>query len=355
MCFCKQVGVSTWEEAKEKLPEYATEKRINQFHILFKGAMRKNSYRVFLKKYCNMDDGEESAPPKKQRGPQLSPLQVIPMEFINFCSRAKKYRDALERGDTDPLGDEDTRFRNFKPEGAECAMKWQVYQEDVCHLQVHVPKMNYKLAIADVPYGFNFKGCRHEDKDPFSLQNFNDMINSFASVIESDYWTMVNFHSLQQASDASKSLSDFGCSVVPGVWIKTNCRMPAVHVFQPHTGIIAPAATYKVELPDGDVANKLPNANAETNQVGNHSVEVTIDPETLKPHATSLSQDPSQPETQEAGETSSDHEQDTDRPLLLHGAEEVAGTSVAAGNPGRSSDADALAIVPISVPDSLNP
>ncbi|KAL3685543.1 hypothetical protein R1sor_003565 [Riccia sorocarpa] len=186
MCFCKQVGVSSWEEAKEKLPEYATEKRINQYHTLFKDVM------------------------------------VIPMDFINFCARAKKYRAALERGDADPLGDEDTRFRNFKPEEAEFSTKWQIYKEDVCHLQGHIPKLDYKLVIADVPYGFNFKGCQHEDKDPFSLQNFNDMIMSFASVTESDYWTMVIFHSLQHFPDVSKALSDFGCSVVPWVWIKTN-------------------------------------------------------------------------------------------------------------------------------------
>ncbi|KAL3685258.1 hypothetical protein R1sor_003280 [Riccia sorocarpa] len=146
------------------------------------------------------------------------------MEFINFCARAKKYQAALERGDADPLRDDDTRFRNFKHEGAEFAMKWQTYQEDVCHHQSHVPKLDYKLAIADVPYDFNFKGCRHEDKEPFSLQNFNDMISCFAAITESDYWTMVIFHSLQQANDASKALSDFGCSVVPGVWIKTNCK-----------------------------------------------------------------------------------------------------------------------------------
>ncbi|KAL3695628.1 hypothetical protein R1sor_009704 [Riccia sorocarpa] len=457
MCFCKQVGVSSWEEAKEKLPEYATEKRINQYHTLFKDVMKKAPNRAFLRKYCNIDD-DEAGPPKKPRGPQLTPLQVIPMDFINFCARAKKYRLALERGDADPLGDEDTRFRNFKPEGAEFSTKWQIYKEDVCHLQGHIPKLDYKLAIADVPYGFNFKGCRHEDKDPFSLQNFNDMIMSFASVTESDYWTMVIFHSLQQFPDVSKALSDFGCSVVPGVWIKTNCKnaggprpvinqeyfsvgfwsvdgkMSMKHFgnsdskSQPHTGIVAPAATYKVELPDGDVANvyqksqkvitqliedyskpgdwvldlcsgsgttlvcallagrnciavekderqfmflpsrvmlvsqkKLPNADLETHMVGKHSVEVSIDPETLKAHATVLSQEPvvshdtPQRDTREAGETSADPDAGSVQPQLLLGAPVVGETSGSAVDPAEETDPNPLAIVPARVPDSLLP
>ncbi|KAL3686189.1 hypothetical protein R1sor_004211 [Riccia sorocarpa] len=150
MCFCKQVGVSSWEEAKEKLPEYATEKRINQYHTLFKDVMKKAPNRVFLRKYCNIDD-DEAGPPEKPRGPQLTPLQVIPMDFINFCARAKKYRLALERGDADPLGDEDTRFRNFKPEGAEFSTKWQIYKEDVCHLQGHIPEFPHSPRHLRVP------------------------------------------------------------------------------------------------------------------------------------------------------------------------------------------------------------
>ncbi|KAL3690129.1 hypothetical protein R1sor_016438 [Riccia sorocarpa] len=35
-CFCKQVGVASWDEAKEKLPEYANKRRLNQFFNLFK-------------------------------------------------------------------------------------------------------------------------------------------------------------------------------------------------------------------------------------------------------------------------------------------------------------------------------
>ncbi|KAL3685787.1 hypothetical protein R1sor_003809 [Riccia sorocarpa] len=34
-----RVGVANWDEAKEKLPEYANERRLNQFHTLFKDVM----------------------------------------------------------------------------------------------------------------------------------------------------------------------------------------------------------------------------------------------------------------------------------------------------------------------------
>ncbi|KAL3696802.1 hypothetical protein R1sor_010878 [Riccia sorocarpa] len=206
-------------------------------------------------------------------------------------------------------------------------------------MESHVPKLDYKLAIADVPYGFNFKDCKHEDKELFSLQNFHNMISSFASVTESDYWTMVIFHSLQQAENVGKALSDFGCSVVLGVWVKTNCknaggpRLVNNHEYftvgfwsregkmsMKHFGssdtkqlwifvlvlvplwcvlfklavTVSPSKKYNRQfmfLPARVMLmsqKKLPNAEQETHLGGKHSVEVTIDPETLQAQVTSL-------------------------------------------------------------------
>ncbi|KAL3702420.1 hypothetical protein R1sor_020442 [Riccia sorocarpa] len=99
--------------------------------------------------------------------------------WYHHTARANKYWQALERGDADPVDDEDFRFRNFKSEGAESSMKWQCYQDDVCHLEGNVPKGNYKLTIVNVPYNFNFKNCKHEDKTPFCLQDFSDIVVTY--------------------------------------------------------------------------------------------------------------------------------------------------------------------------------
>ena len=69
---------------------------------------------------------------------------------------------------------------------------------DCLELQKLIPKGDYSLVIADIPYGFNHEGSTF-DENPFTYQNTKKLIRQLKEVSIAPIWRIVIFHSSQQA------------------------------------------------------------------------------------------------------------------------------------------------------------
>lgn len=93
---------------------------------------------------------------------------------------------------------------------------------DVRMMDRFLEKQRYSLAVADIPYGFNFPGSEF-DEVPFSQEDIVEMITKFASVTTSPIWRFVIIHSLQQTNCVLGAMNLVcNAGVEAGVWVKPN-------------------------------------------------------------------------------------------------------------------------------------
>ncbi|KAL2650692.1 hypothetical protein R1flu_018820 [Riccia fluitans] len=70
-------------------------------------------------------DEEKDKKMKPQGPPKKFLLEVLPKPFIAYCTRVKKYRVCMESGEADPLGDEDSAYKDFASDNFDASLKWQ--------------------------------------------------------------------------------------------------------------------------------------------------------------------------------------------------------------------------------------
>ncbi|KAL3677677.1 hypothetical protein R1sor_020633 [Riccia sorocarpa] len=308
--FCHLTGCKDWTEAQAKCGPYSTDERLYSFEksfdlmlvltphathgvddylLLAPGVLASTpcvAWGVKKDRSCStsvtkalfgVDEPEPENGKRKRASKAKSLVQVLPPEFLDHIDSARAYKEAKEAGRAVPLPQQN--FKHWVKEGSLQSLKWDVFHGDTRRMQSFVPKQKYTLAIADVPYGFQLKDCGYDDNKPFLKNNVLDMLTQVGLVSSSSYWTLVIFHSLQQANEVAEAFRDFGCKSWPGVWVKPNIKNRMTQNSEywtvgfwsldgkismshfdncqgfPETCVIAPACAYKIVLYDGKSAN----------------------------------------------------------------------------------------------------
>jgi hypothetical protein len=86
-----------------------------------------------------------------------------PDKFTTIISQAQEWLDMVNQStvcsqqegiDRDLVHFEHPRFGNIK---------YQIFQKDAGYLATYMPKKDYTLILADIPYDLQMKGCLHND------------------------------------------------------------------------------------------------------------------------------------------------------------------------------------------------
>ena len=91
-------------------------------------------------------------------------------------------------------------------------LSYSVFPGDVADMQQILPKKEYSVLIAYIPYG---AGSVNDD-EPFKYTELEKMIKDFAKLTTTLLWRVVIFHSRNQSYSVSKALMTT-CHAVEGL------------------------------------------------------------------------------------------------------------------------------------------
>jgi hypothetical protein len=96
---------------------------------------------------------------------------------------------------------------------------YKTYTADCKLLHEFLPRREYTLAIADIPYGFNVPGCQHDDSVAWGEAEIRQVVKSFKISTTAPSWRIVILHSNDQLPFV-KSVLNQECSggYHPCVW-----------------------------------------------------------------------------------------------------------------------------------------
>ena len=80
-----------------------------------------------------------------------------------------------------------------------------VYCGDVADMIQFLPKKEYTLLIAGIPYGFHMAGSTY-DNVPFRFKLLEKMVKYFADLTTASLWRIVIFHSMNQGYFVAQAL-----------------------------------------------------------------------------------------------------------------------------------------------------
>jgi hypothetical protein len=102
---------------------------------------------------------------------------------------------------------------------------YKMYTADCKLLHEFLPRREYTLAIADIPYGFNVSGCRHDDSVAWGEADIRQLVKSFKVSTAAPSWRFVILHSDDQLPMV-KSVLNQECSggCHPCIWAKPNVK-----------------------------------------------------------------------------------------------------------------------------------
>jgi 23S rRNA G2445 N2-methylase RlmL len=82
---------------------------------------------------------------------------------------------------------------------------YNVFCGDVAELSSKLPKKEYTLLVADIPYGFRMAGSSYDD-EPFRFKQLEKMVKDFAELTTASLWRIVIFHSMDQGYSVAQAL-----------------------------------------------------------------------------------------------------------------------------------------------------
>ena len=95
------------------------------------------------------------------------------------------------------------------------SLSYGVFCGDVSDMLRLLPRKEYSLLIADIPYGFRMAGSIN-DEEPFKYNQLEKMVKEFAQLTTAPLWRIVIFHSRDQSYSVSKALMTI-CHAVEGL------------------------------------------------------------------------------------------------------------------------------------------
>ena len=128
-----------------------------------------------------------------------------PSTFVSHLERARKERDRILARAFCTEEDEDAMKKFSHKLDVTKDLFYNVYNSDVADMLEVLPKKDYTLVIADIPYGFRMAGSSY-DETPFLYKQLDKMIKDFAHLTTALIWRIVIFHSMDQGYSVSQAL-----------------------------------------------------------------------------------------------------------------------------------------------------
>ena len=72
-----------------------------------------------------------------------------------------------------------------------------MYCSDVAEMIEMLPRKEYTLLVANIPYGFPMAGLSY-DEEPFRLKQLEKMVKDFADLTTTGLWRIMVFHSMDE-------------------------------------------------------------------------------------------------------------------------------------------------------------
>ena len=152
---------------------------------------------------------------KPSRGKTQSGKSLDCPEVFNYHierARQEKTRMLAKEMDQDTEG----VLKSFThPSNSLHSLSYSVFCGDVADMGTILPRKDYSLLIADIPYGFRLAGSVN-DEEPFKYIQLEKMIKAFAKLTTAPLWRVVIFHSRDQSYSVSKALLTT-CHAVEGL------------------------------------------------------------------------------------------------------------------------------------------
>jgi hypothetical protein len=137
------------------------------------------------KKKKTSEDGEDKEP------------TFYPENFTSLISQAQQWLEMLNKSkelsqqesiDKDLVHFEHPRFGNIK---------YHVFNKDVRNLPEYIPRRDYTLILANIPYGVQTKGCEHNDL-AWGEKKLGDMVRAAKFVTTAKEFRFIIIHSVEQ-------------------------------------------------------------------------------------------------------------------------------------------------------------
>ena len=114
--------------------------------------------------------------------------------------------------------DDDDTFKKFShKKDITRELYYNVYCGDVAEMITLVPKKEYTLLVADIPYGFCMVGSSY-DEEPFQFKQLEKMVKDFVDFTTAGLWRIVVFHSMDQGYFVDQALRSRCHGVENLVW-----------------------------------------------------------------------------------------------------------------------------------------
>ena len=102
--------------------------------------------------------------------------------------------------------EEDETFKKFShKKDITRDLYYNVLYGDVAEMIQKVPKKDYTLLIADIPYGFRMTRSSYDD-ELFQFKQFEKMVKDFVELTTTSLWRIVAFHSMDQGYSMAQAL-----------------------------------------------------------------------------------------------------------------------------------------------------
>ena len=134
----------------------------------------------------------------------MKDIHDFPTSFLSHLERARKEKDRrLVKAFN---VDDDGTFKKFNhKKDITRELYYNVYCGDVAEMLQKLPKKEYTLLIADIPYGFRMAGSSYDD-EPFRFKQLEKMVKDFAELTTATLWRIVVFHSMDQGYSVAQAL-----------------------------------------------------------------------------------------------------------------------------------------------------
>ena len=102
--------------------------------------------------------------------------------------------------------DDDDTFKKFgHKKDITRNLFYNVYCDDVADMIQKLPKKEYTLLIADIPYDFCMARSSYDD-EPFRFKQLKKMVKDFAYLTATSLWRIVVFHSMDPGYFVAQAL-----------------------------------------------------------------------------------------------------------------------------------------------------
>ena len=131
-----------------------------------------------------------------KRPGEVKDIHNFPTSFLAHLERARKEKDRrLVKAYKD---EDDGTLKKFShKKNITKDLFYNVFCGDVAEMSSKLPKKDYSLLIADIPYGFRMAGSSY-DNEPFQFKQLEKMVKDFTELTTTSLCRIVVFHTMEQ-------------------------------------------------------------------------------------------------------------------------------------------------------------